>query len=496
MAHDRTRLLGFVVPDRTTLLAIAGFGVLCLVLLVTGSQQRVGDAGEYMAMSYQFSNLRPPAMSLWDLADIDRHYAALGDSMASYRGSARSEAALLSDGRYDQLHFWIYPLLAAPFVKLAHWFGVPDTFGFGALHVLVITFTFGVVLRRKGVVAASLLFISPLLWWIDKPHGDLLVFCLLLLALLWARDRPHLGLLCLSVLAAHNMSLNLVLAAYGIWMLLLHGRKLFDSGRKWAALVVAVVIAASHPVYYLVRLGETDPVHLIEDLSMRLPTLTRLVTPLLDPYAGLVMWWPALVVAAAIGGVVRAWHRPLVNRTARAWAVVWAPFVTAMALLLAQAQNTQPASGGTFALSRYAVWLAPFAVFAFGHHLTTRRAARVGVAACCAASAVLSFHVARPDRPDVWFTVGPTFISDAVNDHAPWLWNPVPQIFLTREHEQYTVVEPVANETCTKLLAVSGQWPGDCPAPTDVPDDCVRSYFCYANRSGDDYTFQPVDQFG
>jgi hypothetical protein len=492
----RTRLLTFAVPDRATLLWMSAFAVLCIVLVVTGSTQRVGDGGEYVAMSYQFANLRPPAMSLWDLADIDRHYAALGDSMATFRGSARSEAVLLSNGRYDQLHFWIYPLLAAPFVKLTHWFGVADTYGFAAMHVVLAVFTFGVVLRRKGAVAASLLFISPLLWWIDKPHGELVVFCLLLLALLWTRDRPHLGLLCLSVLAAHNMSLTTVLATYGIWLLILHGRSLFDSGRKWAALVAAVVIAGSHPVYYLVRLGAIDPIRLIEVQKVRVPTVTRFITPVLDPYAGLVMWWPALVLAAGVGAVLRAWHRPLVGRTLREWAAVWAPFVVAMALLFAQAQITQPASGGTFALTRYGVWFAPFAVFAFGHHRSTRRVTQAGVAICCVASAVLSFHVARPDRPDVWFTVAPTFVSDAVNDHAPWLWNPVPQIFLTREHGQYTPIEPVANESCTKLLAVSGRWPGDCPTPTDVPSDCAASYFCYANRSGDDYFFQPVDQFG
>lgn len=68
-------------PDRNSLLLIGAFGVLCIALVLTGSTQRVGDGGEYVAMSYQLSNLRPPAMSLWDLADIDRHYAALGDSM-------------------------------------------------------------------------------------------------------------------------------------------------------------------------------------------------------------------------------------------------------------------------------------------------------------------------------------------------------------------------------------------------------------------------------
>ncbi|MDP2290582.1 MAG: hypothetical protein Q8M22_05295 [Actinomycetota bacterium] len=498
------RVLGFAMPDRTTLAAMAAFAVLCLVLVAGSEPRRIGDGGEYTAMAWQFANLRPPALSLDDIALLDQHYADLGDRMSGFEGSAPTYQNLLSDGRYDQLHFWIYPLMAAPGVKVAKWLGQPDTYAFAALNIALATFTFGVVMRRKGLFVAALLFLSPLLWWIDKAHGEVLVFCVLLLALLWVRDRPHLGFICMAVLTAHNLSFSIVMVAYAITMLLLHGRTVFDSRRKWAALVAAGVIAAAHPLYYLQRLRIVEPTMVLEDNSLRIPTVTRYVTPIVDPYVGLVVWWPFLVAAVCVGAVARAWSRPVVRRTAREWAVVWSPFVMGLAVLFAQAQNNQPGSGGTFAMSRYAIWIAPFAVYAFPdrspgegratpHRFTPRSAAATTVVL---ASLLLSLHVARPATPDVWFTVKPTLVAQELHEHAPWLWNTPPQLFLTREWRQYGKVEPVANEACTKLLAVSGTWPTTCPAPTDVPRDCATTLFCYANRSGDHYTFVPVRYYG
>lgn len=322
------------------------------------------------------------------------------------------------------------------------------------------------------------------------------MFSLLLLALLWARDRPQLGLIAMALVVANNISLGPALAAYGCWLLLVHRRALFATAWGKVGVGAAVAIAVLHPLYYLVRLGAIDPVALIEDNSLRVPTVTRLITPLVDPYAGLLVWWPVLFVVAAAAGLRRAWTRPIVVRTPAAWAIVWAPFAVALLILLGQAQNRQPASGGTFAMSRYALWLAPCAVFVFQRHVLRGRWRVGGAAALVAVSAVLSVHVARPSYPDVWFTTKPTFVATALLNHAPWAWNPTPQVFLTREWRQYGKLEPVANASCTKLLAISGVWPATCPQPVDVPDDCLRSYFCYANRSGTDYTFVPVEEFG
>ena len=490
------RWLSFVVPDRRVLLAMLAFVILCLVLVAGSKQSRVGDAGEYEAMAYQFAHLRPPALTAADITDIDRHFDGLVGRMDGYRGSVPQYTELLSGGRYEMIHFWIYPLAAAPFVKVMHVLHVPDTYGFAALNILLATFAFGVLARRRGVLVAALLFVSPVLWWIDKPHAEVFVFSLLVLGLLWARDRPHLGLICMALVVANNVAFGPALAVYGCWLLLVHRRALFDTVWRRVGFAVAVVTAALHPLYYLWRLGVVDPVTLLEDNSLRMPTVTRLVTPLVDPYVGLLMWWPVLFGAAAVAGLRRAWTRSIVVRTRAEWAVVWAPFAVALMVMVGQAQNRQPASGGSFAMSRYAVWLAPFAVFAFQRHVLRGRWRVGGVGALVAVSAVLSVHVARPALPDVWFVARPTFLATAQGDHAPWLWNPMPQVFLSRELRLYREIEPVANASCTKLLAVDGVWPSTCPEPTDVPRKCMVMRFCYANRSGADYEFVAMKEFG
>jgi hypothetical protein len=124
------------------------------------------------------------------------------------------------------------------------------------------------------------------------------------------------------------------------------------------------------------------------------------------------------------------------------------------------------------------------------------RVMRALVGAMTVGSVLLSWHVARPSRPDVWFTVAPTFTADYLNDHAPWLWDPAPQVFLTRQWREFTRIEPVANDSCTKLLAVAGEWPTACEAPDDVPADCADAPFCYANWAGSGFVFRPQEGIG
>ena len=254
-------------------------------------------------------------------------------------------------------------------------------------------------------------------------------------------------------------------------------------------------VALIHPLYYLLRIGVYDPIVVLGG-SGRIPTVTRYVTPILDPYIGLVVWWPVLVAVALAGGMRRAWTRSLEPRSLREWAVVWAPFVLACTVLLAQAQVGQPESGGTFSMSRYAVWIAPFALFGLDRRLFRGWTSKGLVGAVTVLSVLISLHVARPSRLDNWYTVRPTFVADEVNDHAPWAWNPSPYVFMVREWRTFTTSGPVANEECTKLLAVAGAWPDSCPAPENVPLDCSESPYCYANRSGESFSFVPVTDKG
>lgn len=497
MSTDPTRrLLGFALPPRRILVAMAAFVALCIALVAGSDQRRTGDAGEYMAMAWNITHLRPPALTETDIVRLDQHLASLEPEMSGFEGSALRLEGLYADGRYDQLHFWMYPLLASPFVAVANALDVPDTFGFAAFNILLLTFVLGVVLTRKGAVAGVVLLVSPLLWWLDKPHTELFIVGMLLLALLWRHDRPLLGLAAMAFAMSQNIAFGPVFGLYAVAVVLEHRGALWSSTARRLALVGVAAVALVHPLYYEWRLGSYDPTTASLDQGLRIPSVTRLVTPLVDPYAGLLMWWPFLVVLAVVGGFIRAWRRVPQGRSAVQWCIVWTPFLMACAVLFGQAQNMEPASGGTFAMMRFALWLSPFAVYGLDRVLFDGRFVRAIVGAMAAASVLLSWHVARPSRPDVWFTVRPTFVATFLNDHAPWLWDSPPQVFLTREWRQFTPIEPVANDTCTKLLAVEGEWPSSCSPPADVPDDCADAAFCYADWTGAGFVFRPEETIG
>jgi hypothetical protein len=83
-----------------------------------------------------------------------------------------------------------------------------------------------------------------------------------------------------------------------------------------------------------------------------------------------------------------------------------------------------------------------------------------------------------------------------LDEHAPWLWNPAPDVFIVRESRHFGPDAPVANRACTKLLAMRGVWPTTCPTPSGVPDECAAAPYCYANRSGRDYQFVVEEERG
>jgi len=493
---DTRRVLGVAVPERRVWWAMAAFAAVCIVLVGWSPQQRVGDAGEYMAMSWNITHFRPPALTEEDIVRLDQHLAELEPGLKDYRGSVPRLPSLWADGRYDMLHFWMYPLLASPFVGVANVLDVPDTYGFAAFNLLLVTLVFGIVLRRRGALAAVVLCCSPWWWWIDKPHTELLIVSMIVLALLWRHDRPRWGMAAMAVAMSQNISIGPAFGIYCLAVAVEHRRALVATARHWWVLAGVAAIALVHPLYYFWRFGSYDATVAGVGQGLRIPTVTRMVTPIVDPYAGLLMWWPGLLAVAAVGGTVMAWRRVPRRRTAADWFVVWAPFLVAVAILFGQAQNKEPAAGGTFAMLRFAVWMSAFAVFGLHRDAFRGRVLRPLAVVIVAGSVALSLHVARPSRPDVWYTVRPTWVADLLNEHAPWAWDPPPQVFLTRQWRMFTPIEPVANDACTKLLGVSGRWPEMCDAPADVPADCAQAWFCYANWNGDGWWFRAEDDIG
>ena len=198
-------------------------------------------------------------------------------------------------------HFWLYPLLAAPAVKVALLLGVSPLWGFVALHAMLLGALCALVLARPAPIWTSLLLLSPLMWWIDKPSPDvLLVSCLAGAMLLWT-TRPTVSLILLGVGASQNPGLVLVAALFAAWGSIERPARLMC--RRWQTGVLGAALLIALPAaYYLWRLGIPSP--LTAATITRWPGLFDALFPFSDVSVGLVFRYPPFVVAVLVAADV------------------------------------------------------------------------------------------------------------------------------------------------------------------------------------------------
>ena len=114
-------------------------GAACLVLLLAAlasgsSPRRVGDGDEYLAMASNLAHGRRPSLSATEFSDSNRRMVAWHWSEA--RPAIPSLVA--ADGRQDYWHFWLYPLVIAPFVGISGVLGINPNHGVTCAHLLML----------------------------------------------------------------------------------------------------------------------------------------------------------------------------------------------------------------------------------------------------------------------------------------------------------------------------------------------------------------------
>jgi hypothetical protein len=166
-------------------LATGLFAIGCLLLAVSSPVRRVGDGVEYWAMAEQFRTGHWPSASPADLSrlELDAHRIGHGFDQSPLR----FPGLVAKDGRQDFPHFWLYPLANVPALAGVTTLGIDPNWGFTLTNLVLLTIAFAIVARVVSVPWAALLLAGPLIWWIDKAHGD--VFTVTLLAIGCALQR-------------------------------------------------------------------------------------------------------------------------------------------------------------------------------------------------------------------------------------------------------------------------------------------------------------------
>src|SRR5260221_8930984 len=218
---------------------------LFITLVVQSAPRIMGDGGEYLVMALNFARGSAPSLSPDDLR-------AAGDLMP---GDASRRLVLPEyvggDGRQDLPHFWLYSLLAAPFVRVATTLGRSPLLGFAAVKVLLLVCAAAVLRARASAATALFMAAGPILWWVDKAHTEVFTFSLLTIAVVLVRPAPWWSAVALGAAATQNPPLAIAMLAVVAYALASFG---WTERRVWLGAAGGAAIASLHPLYYFVRL--------------------------------------------------------------------------------------------------------------------------------------------------------------------------------------------------------------------------------------------------
>jgi hypothetical protein len=455
-----------------------------LVALAAGSTPRtVGDGGEYLAYALALSRGHAPSLSADTLAIVKQDIPAIEPRLAGWE--IETSAHQDRSGRWEFVHFWLYPLLATPFVWLLWMVHADPRAGFTLLHVGLMVVAFETLRRHQGVAIALFLLAGPIVWWVDKAHPEVLLFTLTAIALAIRRGRPGTAMAIVGVAAAQ-------VPPFAVLIPLLAGATILERRDAWRersfrlGLIVATSLALLPSAYYLIRFG--TPTLLGTATRPHWPSLTELGAVLWDLNLGLVPNWPLFALA-----VVTAFVLTASDRRRLAGPDLFAALASGVVLLVAFAQIGNFTHGATPGIVRYAIWLVPLAVPLFGAVADDVRWQRVawGLALVSVPICLVYFHPVRED-----FSHRPTWLARLVWRHAPGRSHPLPKVFAVTVRPMGTAL-PATTPGCEKVLLVGrgeaqGMWPTPC-APVRVPDHCLEAgSLCYANREGRGYRFDPV----
>ncbi|MDQ3780578.1 MAG: DUF2029 domain-containing protein [Chloroflexota bacterium] len=442
--------------------------------------RRTGDTHQYLAMADAISHLRQPALTNDEVAEFSSWLLSQSPEFG-FASAVRAmrQPNLVANGRQEFSHFWLFPLLASPFVYLVRLLGLHEGIGFIALNALLMYLALRAISRHVHPVVALLLLASPLVWFINKAQVEVFTVAFLCFAVVEARRGRFLwAALAGAVASTQNVPILATVPCFWAAGVL---SETLSCGRpalprptipSTAIIAATLLFGALHPVYYLSRLGVLTPQRLNGGIDLSLPSWSRYMAVLIDPDIGLLAWAPHLVLIALAGAVILAMDRRRSANPHERSLYLCALCSTLLIawFLFAFAQTTNVNSGGTYHVSRYALWLIPLLIPFF--EVTVRFfEPRLGLTLMAGAlAAVVAFAILfSPNLPERYVTPSPQ--SALMASWFPGLYRQVPEVFYERHRGiDGAALDWAANGDCTVML-VSHRTPApSCPLTTTEAD--------------------------
>ncbi len=472
---------------RAVVVALLYLAVL-LAAALTSAPRRVGDGGEYFVMATRLAAMQSPALTRAELDTTRSQLTALGSGF---------ESALIEypnlvgpDGRQDFLHFWLYPLLAAPMVPVARALDLHPNWAFTFTNLLLLVAAVFVLARHVPVVAIVAGFISPILWWADKAHAEAFLFAAVSMAAAIFERAPATAVIVFAFAGAQNAALGITFPMFALCALVqANGQR-----RAWISAAVGAGIVSSPFVYTWTRLGRLSP--MAEYAELAWPSFNLLTAFVAEPNIGLVVNAPvyALAVVAAMrlavlsfGGGRAGAHPARARQLGHL-----CPAITQATLLVIWSQNPNINHGGTPGVNRWVLSLLALSLPWIGSaYLTVSGLAQRVVVTLIIATAAWSAAQHLPSRPEEYLR--PTPVAELMW-RAGWLHLTPAEVFAERTQHREPPSVPSHDGRCSVVLMADLQWPLQCAPPDEeMPRECHRSSsMCYAIAWGSQTRFLPA----
>ncbi|WP_419569497.1 hypothetical protein [Rheinheimera sp.] len=430
---------------------------------------RVGDGAEYYALYYAWTDSLRPWMTSVSFAS----YQALIDStqvafMPSLQHLMEKFPELRVGETADFNHFWFYSFLAYLVALPLDAVGLhlPAHHSFLVLHFVLLLLMFVVFIRLygpQGLLAAVIMtFLSPMLWYLDKVHTELLTFVFSMLAVALIHRRFYLaGAFFLATASTQNPSFALVAFIPFCYRVLVK-RKEPLSVPELALLLATALLVLLHPTYYFFRYGAPTPQLLTmgADLGANLSTF---YIWLLDPDVGLLPFWPIGLLVLGLACSFVYIKKPLAQTAAGGFGFqVFFMLSFLLINLYAHSSTENLNSGAGAGPARYALWYLPLFLPLLLYVLTYLREQKTSLmlsVVLLGLSAWYNFKVSAPSNNDN--LPHPSALSSFIQRHFSTLYSPHHEIFIEKYSgygESVGTVNPraIIGPDCAKVLVIPG----------------------------------------
>jgi hypothetical protein len=470
------------------LACLVAAAAIAATLVATSPPRIVGDGVEYVSQALNFSHFSGPSFGRREMRDVEARVKSVDPRLADW---SLERATIPGRNRNrDFQHFWFYGLVATPFLWLSDAAGAHPVRAFTALNCSLLLTAVWIVVPRIGATTTTLLFLSPIIWWIDKPHTEVFTVSLLAMAFALVRERPGWAMALAGLAATQNSPIAVVVPILAIIAVRQRGVAVVRHGPTAAGAAVGLIAAALQPAYLYATHG--TPSLLLAATIPGIPSLAEVAVVPFDLNVGLIVGFPALMIATVIATIRLARRHPAALLTADIAGAAAAGAV----FLIAFASTANLHHGATPGITRYALWLIPLTIplLAHGRERPSRAWSRT-LGVITFGSVLFSVMVYHPAQPENW--TQPTRLSEWLWTHRPAWSNPMPEIFAETLRRDDRTVVPTATRHCEKIVLgndvyADGVWPVPC-APVPLPAFCSGpDALCYANRTGAAYSIVPA----